>query len=88
MRDYLRIGERAATLARAYNLREGWRAADDTLPKRFSDAFTSGPLAGTAVSRDALAAATQEYYRLMGWDETGVPTRARLSELGVEWAGE
>ncbi len=28
--EYLRIGERAATLARVYNLREGWDARDDT----------------------------------------------------------
>lgn len=84
--DYLCSGERAATLARMYNLREGWSAKQDTLPKRFFQAFQSGPLAGTAVSADQFSAATAEYYRLMGWDENGVPTRERLNELGLAWA--
>ena len=82
--EYLRIGERAATLARAYNLREGWSARDDTLPARFFEPFKTGPLAGVPLPHDQFTAATGEYYRLMGWDETGAPTRARLRELGVE----
>jgi len=82
-RDYLRFGERAATLARVYNLREGWTARDDTLPQRFFEAFKSGPLAGIALPREQFAAATREYYRQMGWDENGAPTRERLRELGI-----
>ncbi len=83
-REYLRVGERAATLARVYNLREGWDARGDTLPARFFEPFKTGPLAGVPLPRDQFAAATREYYRLMGWDENGAPTRARLRELGVE----
>jgi aldehyde:ferredoxin oxidoreductase len=82
--EYLRIGERAATLARLYNLREGWNARDDTLPKRFFQAFQSGPLAGQAYPRDRFEAAVQEYYRQMGWDVNGVPTPEKLRELGIE----
>ncbi len=81
--EYLRIGERAATLARLYNLREGWNSTGDTLPKRFFEPFAAGPLAGTALPADQFAAATREYYRQMGWDEHGVPTRERLRELGI-----
>ncbi|MBI3914264.1 MAG: aldehyde ferredoxin oxidoreductase family protein [Chloroflexi bacterium] len=86
-REYLRIGERAATLARLYNLREGWSAAGDTLPKRFFKAFAEGPLAGQEYSVEKFAAATREYYRQMGWDEQGVPTKERLRDLEIEWAG-
>lgn len=82
--EYLRIGERAATLARVYNLREGWNSQDDKLPKRFLGAFAAGPLTGTALPREQFAAAVREYYHQLGWDENGVPTRARLRELGVE----
>lgn len=82
--EYSRIGERAATLARMYNLREGWDAAGDTLPKRFFKAFTSGPLAGLEYPEARFAAATREYYRLMGWDARGVPSAERLRELGIE----
>ncbi len=83
-REYLRLGERVATLARVYNLREGWDARGDTLPDRFFEPFKTGPLAGVPLPRDQFAAATREYYRQMGWDEKGVPTRERLRELGVE----
>ncbi len=84
--EYLRIGERAATLARVYNLREGWDPRDDTLPARFFEPFKTGPLAGVPLPRGQFEAATREYYRLMGWDENGVPTRERLDELGIKWA--
>lgn len=82
-REYLRVGERAATTARLYNLREGWNAAGDTLPKRFFDKFTKGPLSGVAIPREAFESAKREYYRQMGWDENGVPTMERLAELGI-----
>jgi aldehyde:ferredoxin oxidoreductase len=81
--DYLRIGERAATLARVYNLREGWDPADDRLPGRFFTAFDDGPLAGVALPREEFDQATREYYRQMGWDDTGVPTSERLDSLGI-----
>lgn len=73
-REYHQIGTRAATIARVLNLREGWSAAGDTLPKRIFKAFESGPLAGQAYSTEKFAAATREYYRQMGWDEQGAPT--------------
>jgi aldehyde:ferredoxin oxidoreductase len=82
--EYLRIGERAATLARAYNVREGWDPRGDTLPARFFEPFKTGPLAGVPLLPDQFMAATREHYRLMGWDASGVPTRERLRELGVE----
>lgn len=81
--DYLQTGARAATLARLYNLNEGWDSKGDTLPDRFFEPFKSGPLAGTGLPREQFAAATHEYYRQMGWDENGVPTRERLQELGI-----
>lgn len=84
--EYLRIGERAATLARLYNLREGWHARDDILPKRFFEAFKSGPLAGQPYPQDRFEAAVQAYYRQMGWAANGVPTREKLQALGIDIA--
>ncbi len=83
-RDYLEIGARAATLARVYNLREGWNADQDALPKRFFDKFESGPLAGVALPREEFEKAKQEYYRQMGWSDKGVPSLERLKELGID----
>ena len=50
-----KVGERAATLARVFNLREGFTAADDTLPKRIFTKFASGPLAGRRRGRGEVA---------------------------------
>jgi aldehyde:ferredoxin oxidoreductase len=83
VRDFLTIGERAQTLCRLFNLREGLTAADDRLPKRVMKAFLEGPLAGVEITEAAFLAARGEWYRLMGWTAEGVPTRERLEALGV-----
>ena len=81
-RDVLDVGARAQTLARLFNQREGFTAADDKLPDRFFDAFQSGPIAGVAVSAEELAWAKHRFYELMHWDkETGSPTDECLQEL-------
>jgi aldehyde:ferredoxin oxidoreductase len=41
-----------------------------------------------AVNPDELVAAQKLYYQMLGWDESGVPTYARLVELDIEWAFE
>ncbi len=84
VRDFLTIGERAQTLCRLFNLREGLTAADDRLPKRVMRAFVEGPLAGVEINEEAFLAARQEWYALMGWTPDGVPTRERLAQLGLE----
>ena len=72
---------RGLTLARLYNLREGFTRADDRLPARFSD-----PLPKHAgLSSEAQAKIVTEYYVEQGWDaETGVPTGETLRELEIE----
>ena len=40
------------------------------------------------VDPQVLQEALNTYYGMMGWDlETGVPTRAKLEELDIAWAG-
>ncbi|MGI5838222.1 MAG: aldehyde ferredoxin oxidoreductase family protein [bacterium] len=84
--ELAKAGERAATLARVFNLREGFSTEDDNLTERFLEPFADGPLAGVAVDREKVAAAREAYYSLMGWDTAGMPTKAKLHELGVGWA--
>jgi aldehyde:ferredoxin oxidoreductase len=76
-------GERIYNLQRCYNVRHGLRRADDTLPRRMLlEPNPSGTGRGRVVELDAML---DEYYRLRGWDpETGVPTAARLRQLGLE----
>jgi aldehyde:ferredoxin oxidoreductase len=87
--ELMKVGERGTTMARAFNVREGFTRADDAFPKRMHEAFTSGPLEGVAVGEERLAEAISVYYDMMGWDrETGVPTRGKLQELDIEWVAD
>jgi aldehyde:ferredoxin oxidoreductase len=81
VRDFERIGERISTLARLFNVREGFARPADTLPERnLSQPLPVGAGGGQVVD---LAPMLDSYYRLMGWDENGVPTPERLRELEI-----
>jgi aldehyde:ferredoxin oxidoreductase len=85
--EVLRAGERALALSRAYNAREGFTAADDAHPARFSEPYGLADGQGKALPAEDMAEAIRVYYELQGWDpETGAPTRAKLVELGIPWA--
>jgi aldehyde:ferredoxin oxidoreductase len=80
--DILEVGARAQTLSRLFNLREGFTADDDKLPKRVMKAFKSGPLAGIEITDEAFYWARNRFYERMKWDpETGVPSQECLDEL-------
>lgn len=79
IRDVLAVGERAQILARLFNLREGFTAADDRIPKRVMQAFKEGPLAGSEITQETFDWAKRRYYEMMLWDpDTGVPTPESL----------
>jgi aldehyde:ferredoxin oxidoreductase len=79
--DFLKCGDRIWNLERLFNLKAGFTAKDDALPSRMlKEPIKTGPSKGM-VSR--LPEMLPEYYRLRGWDENGVPTRAKLEELGL-----
>ncbi len=76
-----RAAERIINLERMYNVRIGFSRKDDTLPKRIlEEAMESGESAGQTVDLDSML---DEYYRAMGWDNNGIPTEAKLEELGI-----
>jgi len=87
--EALKAGERAVTLNRVYNYREGFTSKDDKLPDRFFSPTPRGGLKDTALDRDAFEKATHTWYYLFGWDkETGKPTEETLDALSVGWAAE
>jgi aldehyde:ferredoxin oxidoreductase len=86
--ELMNVSERALNLTRIFNTREGFTAKDDWLPPRFFKPKTSGALSETSVDSKKLAEAKSIYYRMMGWDDEGVPTRARLEELNIGWAAQ
>jgi len=85
--EYQKIGERALTLARLFNVREGFGPQDDRLAPRSYGPTTSGALAKGGIDPATLEAAMHTYYGMLGWDrETGIPSREKLEELDVAWA--
>jgi aldehyde:ferredoxin oxidoreductase len=86
--DIQEIGERRLNLTRAFNAREGAGRERDTLPKRLFDLPLQGGVSdGLAIPREELEQALNDYYEMAGWDvATGMPTRAKLEKLGLEWA--
>jgi len=79
-----KAAERIWNTSRLFNIREGFKAADDILPDRiFKEPLKSGSPAGRALPRDKFDAMLREYYQLRGWDSNGVPTPERLKELDM-----
>ena len=73
------LGERVITLARLFNVREGFGKKDDRLPERFlKEPLPEGPLKGQTVHLDQMLS---EYYSARGWDEEGIPTKEKLKQL-------
>jgi aldehyde:ferredoxin oxidoreductase len=85
--ELMKVGERAATLARIFNLREGFVAGDDRLAERSHGPTRDGALAEGGIEQEELQEALRTYYAMSGWDgETGIPTRDKLHELDIAWA--
>jgi aldehyde:ferredoxin oxidoreductase len=84
--ELMKAGERAVTMARVFNLREGLGRKDDTLPDRLFEPLENGPLQGQGIDRKEFEEALTMYYEAMGWDpRDGVPTRGKLAELNLSW---
>jgi|Deesub1362A_J573_1020465.scaffolds.fasta_scaffold00908_1 aldehyde:ferredoxin oxidoreductase len=66
MEDLMRTGERIVNLERFVNSRRGFSRKDDILP----------PKMNIPIEEEL-----QQYYRLRGWDEEGIPSERKLEEL-------
>jgi aldehyde:ferredoxin oxidoreductase len=87
--ELLQIGERAVNLARIFNVREGFGRKDDTLPGRLFSPLENGALNGVGISRTEFEQALSALYLLKGWDSaSAIPTRKRLLQLNMAWAGD
>ncbi|MEK7701019.1 MAG: aldehyde ferredoxin oxidoreductase family protein [candidate division NC10 bacterium] len=78
--ELVATAHRGLTLARLFNLREGFGRADDRLPPRFSE-----PLPKHAgLTREQQDKIVTDYYVEQGWDPaTGVPTAETLRALDI-----
>jgi aldehyde:ferredoxin oxidoreductase len=86
--ELMTVGARIWNLGRLLNLREGLRRDDDRLPERIlSVPHADGVAAGKAVGVDAFRESLDEYYRLRGWDDAGVPSEETLERLSLAELG-
>lgn len=81
--DLVLAGERIWSLGRLFNVREGYRRKEDSLPERMYQELGSGPDTNQMITRETFEACLSEYYKLRGWDEEGIPTLVKLEELGL-----
>ena len=86
--ELMKVGERITTMARVFNVREGLTKKDDWLPERFFQPHTSGALAETSIKPEELKNAITTYYKMMGWNDEGIPTKSKLEELELDWASQ
>jgi aldehyde:ferredoxin oxidoreductase len=76
--------ERALTLARLFNVREGFTPDDDVLPRRYYQDRPGTLLTNPALFPEKMEKAKRYYYTLMGWDSnTGIPLSEKLNELSI-----
>jgi aldehyde:ferredoxin oxidoreductase len=86
MDDYWKTSERLFTLERSFNVREGFSRDDDTIPARaFKEALSIGAAKGAIMNYKDFNKLLDKYYKDRGWDNKGIPTKARLSELGLDF---
>ncbi len=79
--EFLLAGERIWNLEKIFNLQAGLSKKDDTLPPRLlNEPMKDGPHKGNVVRLDEMLS---EYYQLRGWDKNGIPTQAKLNQLGM-----
>ncbi len=83
------IGERAHTIKKAFNIREGWTREDDHLPWRWHhEPMKEGASANSVVTEEELEYLKDLYYEAKGWTNDGLIPKQKLIELGMEDVAE
>ncbi len=82
LQEFLLIGDRIWNQEKLWNIAAGFTKDDDTLPRRLlEEPIKSGASKGH-VSK--LGHMVPDYYAKRGWDEDGVPSKAKLKELSLK----
>jgi len=88
--DLTQAAERAFNLLKALNVREGFDRKDDRFPERwFGEKKHKDYYEQVDITREVAYGLLDDYYDEMGWDiGTGIPTKSKLSELGLDYVIE
>ena len=78
------IAQRTGALTRAYNVMTGIRRKDDMVPEKYFREAPDPPQ--TALNRENFNQMLDEYYRLRGWTNDGIPSADELDRLELDFA--
>jgi aldehyde:ferredoxin oxidoreductase len=83
--DELRTtARRIVTAKKLFNIREGWKPEEDTLPKRFlSEALPDGVSAGAVLPKERLQEMVHAYYLERNWSDAGTVPERSIQELSL-----
>ncbi len=77
-----KIGDRILNAERLFLMRAGFDRRNDSLPARFTDTpMPDGPAKGVVCHLDEML---EQYYRIRGWSQDGLPTEEKLNDLGLD----
>jgi aldehyde:ferredoxin oxidoreductase len=83
--SFLKLGDRSFNLERLFNLREGFSAADDSLPDRLTKTPQPDRDGNTNPNYVVpLEKMLKRFYKVRGWDKQGVPKKRTLKRLKIE----
>lgn len=84
--ELIKASERALTLTRVFNVRQGLTVSDDTLPAHCFRPLKNGALKGKKMDPAEFLETRDYIYQMLGWDkETSMPHPWKLYELGLGW---
>jgi aldehyde:ferredoxin oxidoreductase len=85
-KELIKAAVRIRDMERAYWVREGYTRKDDRMEGKLANqAVPDGPQKGEKIDPVKVEKMLDEYYQMRGWDvETGIPTRKRLLEDGLQ----
>jgi len=73
---------RVVAARKAFNIREGWKPSDDTLPDRFlEEPLPDGPVAGARLTHSRLKEMVHSYNEARGWSREGFLPPAAMKDL-------
>jgi len=82
LHELLEVGERIFTLKRLFNTKCGITRKDDRIPPRLQYPLERGLTKNKIVKIENML---EEYYNLRGWDDNGIPTKGKLTELNIDY---
>jgi aldehyde:ferredoxin oxidoreductase len=82
--EIILMGERVYNLQKMFNVREGWKRSEDTLPYRIThEPIPKGASKGAILAEVELEKMLDQYYMARGWSKKGVPTNFKLVSLDI-----